>query len=1261
MYAPLQSNNRLPKVTSVGMTAISLAQPSEQTCPNIQRAADTVIVQYGGKEYALVADYNFAFNDPHWGNADMLGKQIGGKIGVIEDPFGKNGEPTYLGATTPIVGGAVDHLSLSANGKQLYADVLVDEQTGPGVWRVYKPLFVWDAAALVQAAVTAYTNKQSLTLPIDRIKGITGAAGQIAAATLQRYNGARAGEYFGWTYGIGTYSVPGRTQQLTGAASMEKPTAPPAPSIDENLLTNYYGISDAAMQKRIANGETSWLDAAAYAAKYTVYTAANFMVNGAIDRSAHLTENYVNGKLTQTQYALSMTSTVGYGLTAMVAAGRVATGVSKAVGMGIWGEAAGAVAGDAAYTFIQKGGDVVTYQLSDGQAGKSLQTITGDWTQVTTDMALGAGLGMLPGLLGRVPYLNGKIMWNSPSVGSSLLFRLVQPVMATDARGYRFTLADSTGGDILAAAGGRITRGAHTLDIPPKGMSTFAESELFLDDASKVLRGLLDDKASLREQAFQAAQISNSLVMAARNGLQDANLAARLNFTLPPSTFKQMEQKYAKDFSGDAMYRKIIADAEDQLHRLSCFVAGTLVHTQEGLRPIEQIKVGDYVLSKSESGEGEVSYKRVVKTFEREGQEVWFVGYSVLDGSKKEEFVVATADHPFHVKRTINCSQEIYEESVWVKTYDLYCRQERGDTTIFELADGREAKCGLVGPIIALKSPARGVVFTSLGVGDGNDDWGVDFSKDTPAYLGWELRYGSTLPISTFPDMPSDLLYGDLAPDAVTSVTCGHTPLLNTVYNLEVEDTHTYYVGELGVLVHNTCQQKLEEAFKDLPAVFKVNPKVNPAEPIGIFPSGDKFGDKINAAEGIAKDRGLGAAPDISIDGGGGQWQSQLDGAVFDGVKTDATTKRLMAYVLGYTNSVNRTANTVGNAVGTTGKNYISIGDGLIHVTDKSGNRVPTSIFADTKDWIFGNASGAMQKYVDGVALNDLSSYEKAAINSLVGALQKRSLALEQYNDLGLVYVPKKASNYIGQNGNTVTGGIELFTKFLNAVVKDTNFQNVPNGMLPVPNGVKWTFDDWFSSKIMIADHKAISSDGKLNTVADKITVFEKTYSNILDANGAVIGKSVSGIVAKEVDARTILIPADQTAQANAIETLKQQLTELGKSNLLVNEVGSNLGNNTLTQADLAQLLPAARQYWLDAGASAAVLDTTQITIGNLPAGVAGQSQGNQITLSADGAGWGWFVDATPPWRKNSPCKAPPLGKPAQPTSRLANWICSVC
>ena len=59
-------------------------------------------------------------------------------------------------------------------------------------------------------------------------------------------------------------------------------------------------------------------------------------------------------------------------------------------------------------------------------------------------------------------------------------------------------------------------------------------------------------------------------------------------------------------------------------------------------------------------------------------------------------------------------------------------------------------------------------------------------------------------------------------------------------------------------------------------------------------------------------------------------------------------------------------------------------------------------------------------------------------------------------------------------------------------------------------------------------------------------------------------------------------------------------------------------------------VLSAARQYWLTAGASEVALANVQINIDNLPTRVAAQTVGHQITLSADGAGWGWFVDTTP-------------------------------
>lgn len=46
----------------------------------------------------------------------------------------------------------------------------------------------------------------------------------------------------------------------------------------------------------------------------------------------------------------------------------------------------------------------------------------------------------------------------------------------------------------------------------------------------------------------------------------------------------------------------------------SGFVGGTLVHTEKGLVPIEQLKIGDKVLSKAADGLGELVYKAVTNT-----------------------------------------------------------------------------------------------------------------------------------------------------------------------------------------------------------------------------------------------------------------------------------------------------------------------------------------------------------------------------------------------------------------------------------------------------------------------------------------------------------------------------------------------------------------------------------------------------------------------------------------------------------------------
>ena len=84
-------------------------------------------------------------------------------------------------------------------------------------------------------------------------------------------------------------------------------------------------------------------------------------------------------------------------------------------------------------------------------------------------------------------------------------------------------------------------------------------------------------------------------------------------------------------------------DAQGNYHTRTCFVAGTLVVTEEGFRPIEEIKAGDVVLSWNE-GSGELGYNKVAQTFVRSTELIYQITYA--DGT----FIETTWNHPFYIK-----------------------------------------------------------------------------------------------------------------------------------------------------------------------------------------------------------------------------------------------------------------------------------------------------------------------------------------------------------------------------------------------------------------------------------------------------------------------------------------------------------------------------------------------------------------------------------------------------------------------------------
>jgi RHS repeat-associated protein len=145
-----------------------------------------------------------------------------------------------------------------------------------------------------------------------------------------------------------------------------------------------------------------------------------------------------------------------------------------------------------------------------------------------------------------------------------------------------------------------------------------------------------------------------------------------------------------------------------------CFVAGTEIQTINGTKNIEDIHVGDWVLSDDPNTVGEIEYKQVLNTFVKDTSSLVDI---YIDGEK----ITTTEEHPFWVPNL-----------GWVAAKDLHA-----------------------GSLLQTKY----------------ESW-LDVDKVE--------KHGG----------------------------------LTTVYNFEVQGFHTYFVSDLGLLVHNTC--KIDSLYGDL-------------------------------------------------------------------------------------------------------------------------------------------------------------------------------------------------------------------------------------------------------------------------------------------------------------------------------------------------------------------------------------------------------------------------------------------------------------
>ncbi|MDR1888838.1 MAG: Hint domain-containing protein [Zoogloeaceae bacterium] len=116
---------------------------------------------------------------------------------------------------------------------------------------------------------------------------------------------------------------------------------------------------------------------------------------------------------------------------------------------------------------------------------------------------------------------------------------------------------------------------------------------------------------------------------------------------------------------------------------IACFAAGTQVHTDQGLTPIEKIRVGMNVLSQPENG-GERDYRPVINTVAHLDQQVYAVQVKV-EGATTLTTLIATGNHPFWVEAPL------VDEKHWMAAECLQAG------FVLQLADGRKAVVHVAG------------------------------------------------------------------------------------------------------------------------------------------------------------------------------------------------------------------------------------------------------------------------------------------------------------------------------------------------------------------------------------------------------------------------------------------------------------------------------------------------------------------------------------------------------------------------------------
>ena len=144
------------------------------------------------------------------------------------------------------------------------------------------------------------------------------------------------------------------------------------------------------------------------------------------------------------------------------------------------------------------------------------------------------------------------------------------------------------------------------------------------------------------------------------------------------------------------------------------------------------------------------------------------------------------------------------------------------------LANGEVVEVQRVYPLVKNEEGLKDIGVTFDEASDDIDGChsALDFSKGTPEWVREGVGFRSfhitdpTCEDNEFTCTQEELDAAE--PGSITDLYM-RRPFLRTVYNLEVENTHTYFVGEHGIWAHNTCEDTILKDYLEAQARVRRN------------------------------------------------------------------------------------------------------------------------------------------------------------------------------------------------------------------------------------------------------------------------------------------------------------------------------------------------------------------------------------------------------------------------------------------------------